>query len=255
MIAKILSATVIGLDAELIEVEADVTNGLTNTVIVGLPDTSVQESKERVKSAIKNSGASYPFTRVSLNLAPADVPKLGTHFDLSIALAILIASEQIFFKTNNKLFLGELSLDGKLRQIPGALAIVIKAKEAGITEIFLPEGNAQEAAFVTGVKIFPVGDLKSLIAHLMNLKLLFEQVSLKPEDVLSNTPSVINMKDVSGQEIAKRALEIAASGGHNILSLCSQSGIPIRVIIRPTTDVRSDIMRTSLNSVVEGPIN
>jgi magnesium chelatase family protein len=217
MIAKILSATVIGLDAELIEVEADVTNGLTNTVIVGLPDTSVQESKERVRSAIKNSGASYPFTRVSLNLAPADVPKLGTHFDLPIALAILIASEQIIFKTNNKLFLGELSLDGKLRQIPGALAIVIKAKEAGITEIFLPEGNAQEAAFVTGVKIFPVGDLKSLIAHLMNLQLLFQQVSLKPEDILSNSPSVINMKDVSGQEIAKRALEIAASGGHNIL--------------------------------------
>src|SRR6185295_9330414 len=117
MIAKVFSAAVIGLDAELIEVEADVTNGLPATVVVGLPDTSVQESRERVKTAIKNSGASYPPTRVSVNLAPADLPKLGTHFDLPIALAILIASEQINFDGAGKMFLGELSLDGALRPI------------------------------------------------------------------------------------------------------------------------------------------
>src|SRR3954468_1496968 len=113
MISKIFSAAVLGLDAELIEVEADVTNGLPATIVVGLPDTAVQESRERVKTAIKNSECSYPPTRVSVNLAPADVPKLGTHFDLPIALAILVASEQVAFDTAGKLFVGELSLDGQ----------------------------------------------------------------------------------------------------------------------------------------------
>src|SRR6185369_777100 len=121
MISKVFSAAVIGLDAELIEVEADVTNGLPATIIVGLPDTAVQESKERVKTAIKNSECSYPPTRVSVNLAPADVPKLGTHFDLPIALAILLASDQFSFNTEKKMFLGELSLDGSLRSVPGVL--------------------------------------------------------------------------------------------------------------------------------------
>src|SRR5437016_388998 len=132
MISKVFSAAVIGLDAELIEVEADIANGLPATVIVCLPDTAVQESRERVKTAIKNSGCSYPQTRVSVNLAPADVPKLGTHFDLPIALAILMASEQITLETKSKMFLGELSLDGVLRPVPGVLAVAIKAKALGI---------------------------------------------------------------------------------------------------------------------------
>src|SRR5580704_9590087 len=131
MISKIFSASVIGLDAELIEVEADVTNGLPATIVVGLPDTAVQESRERVKTAIKNSGCSYPQTRVSVNLAPADVPKLGTHFDLPIALAILIASEQASLDIAGKMFLGELSLDGQLRPVTGVLAVAIKAKQSG----------------------------------------------------------------------------------------------------------------------------
>src|SRR5882672_2455662 len=112
MISKIYSAAVLGLDAEIIEVEADVSNGLPATIVVGLPDTAVQESRERVKTAIKNSDCSYPQTRVSVNLAPADVPKLGTHFDLPIALAILLAAEQVAFNPEGKMFLGELSLDG-----------------------------------------------------------------------------------------------------------------------------------------------
>src|SRR6267378_3268023 len=127
MIAKVLSAAVIGLDAALIEVEADVSNGLPATIIVGLPDTAVQESRERVKTAIKNSGCSYPQTRVSLNLAPADLPKLGTHFDLPIALAILLASEQVSFNPASKIFLGELSLDGNLRAVHGVLAVAMRA--------------------------------------------------------------------------------------------------------------------------------
>lgn len=217
MISKVFSAAVIGLDAELIEVEADVTNGLPATIVVGLPDTAVQESRERVKTAIKNSGCSYPQTRVSVNLAPADVPKLGTHFDLPIALAILIASEQADLDTAGKMFLGELSLDGQLRAVPGVLAAAIKAKNLGIKEIFVPKQNAREAALVDGLKIFPLNDLKQLLGHLMGVKPLVRQKTVIAGEILKNFQPSLDMKDVSGQELAKRALEIAAAGSHNIL--------------------------------------
>ena len=171
MISKVFSAAVIGLDAALIEVEADVNNGLPATIVVGLPDTAVQESRERVKAAIKNSGCSYPQTRVSVNLAPADVPKLGTHFDLPIALGILMASEQMAFDSRGKIFLGELSLDGQLRNVPGVLAVAMKAVNLGIKRIFVPKANAKEAALVEGIKVYPVENLKQLFGHLMGFSL------------------------------------------------------------------------------------
>jgi hypothetical protein len=211
VIAKILSATIVGLDAEIIEVEAGVSNGLTNTIIVGLPDTAVQESKERVKNAIKNSGAEYPVTRVSVNLAPADLPKLGTHFDLPIALAILLAYEQVNFASQHKLFLGELSLDGNLRAVPGVLAVAIKAKAKGIKELFIPEENAKEAGLVEDIKIIPIKNLKQLLEHLLGVNVVPSIEYKLRENLFKNPKSILDMKDVAGQELAKRALEIAAA--------------------------------------------
>jgi magnesium chelatase family protein len=217
MISKIFSAAVIGLDAEIIEVEADVTNGLPATIVVGLPDTAVQESRERVKTAIKNSECSYPFTRVSVNLAPADVPKLGTHFDLPIALAIILASEQANFDSTGKIFLGELSLDGSIRSVPGILAATLAAKRNGFSEIFVPTKCAPEAGLVLGLKIYPADSLRQVLLHLLKVKPILEFVGVNSEEILKNFQASLDMKDVSGQEQAKRALEIAASGSHNIL--------------------------------------
>src|SRR3972149_4714142 len=153
MLAKITSGATVGLNATLVDVEVDIQDGLPSFTIVGLPDKAVEESKERVRSAIKNSGADFPTTRITVNLAPADLPKIGPAYDLPIALGILIASGQISPDTSKSLFFGELSLDGGLRHTNGILPMAYLAKEKKIENIFVPISNQKEASIVSGIKV------------------------------------------------------------------------------------------------------
>lgn len=173
MVKTVYTASVVGLSAEIVEVQADVSNGLPTTNIVGLPDTAVKESKERVKSAIKNSGGLYPQSRVAVNLAPADIPKIGSHFDLPIAMAIILASEGINFSTKNKLFIGELGLAGEIKEVSGVLAMCIAAKRLGFEEVFVPFQNAKEASLVKGIKIVPATTLDEICKHLLGIKEIY----------------------------------------------------------------------------------
>jgi magnesium chelatase family protein len=229
MPSKVYSAAIIGLDAQIVEVEADVSYGLPSFNIVGLPDKSVQESKERVDSAIKSSLLKSPHhqpVRVLVSLAPADLKKEGALYDLPIALSYLVASKQIKFDFGNKIFLGELALDGKLRPIRGSLSFALAAKKNNFSEIILPKENAQEAALVSayakatadkkGINVIGVENLKEVIEYLEG-KINIVPSETKFESFLESSDYSIDLGYVKGQEYAKRALEISAAGSHNIL--------------------------------------
>lgn len=216
MLAKVLSGAVVGLDGVLVEVEVDIQGqGLPSFTIVGLPDKAVEESRERVRSALKNSGFDFPAKRITVNLAPADLPKEGPAYDLPIALGILLASEQLKADIKDSFFTGELSLDGKLRKTNGILSMVLTAKDKNLKNLFLPSINSSEASLIKSVKIFPLESLVELFYHLQGQK----PIKPKPSTKLKKNFDFFDfdMSDIQGQEQAKRAMEIAAAGGHNII--------------------------------------
>jgi len=230
MAVKVYSAQVVGLRANIVEVEVDLSQGLHSFSVVGLPDKAVEESKDRISAAIKNSGFISPQKknqRVTISLAPADLKKEGPVFDLAIALAYLLASKQINFDVNGKLFLGELALDGLIRPIKGVLALAKYAKKVGFKEVFVPAKNAREASLIKGVnpangiKIFGCTSLNEIVSHLNQNEdfFLLEQPETKIDFNELEKENLLDFSDIKGQETAKRGLEIAAAGGHNILMI------------------------------------
>ncbi len=217
MLAKVTSCAVIGLEGAIVEVEVDISPGLPSFTVVGLPDTAVQEARERVRAAIRNSGCTFPAKRITVNLAPAHLKKAGPAYDLPIAIGILLSSEQIFADFSKTLFLGELSLDGGLRHTNGILPMVALAKEQGLTDVFVPADDANEASLIDGVKTVPCISLAQLVSHIRGEISIPEfQPDKDWRDVRSDF-SRIDLAHIKGQEHAKRALEIAAAGGHNIM--------------------------------------
>lgn len=243
MLSIVKSIGLQGLNGYFINIEVDISNGMPCFEIVGLPDASIKESKERVRTAIKNSGFEALSKRIIINLAPANIRKEGSNLDFPIAIGVLIASGKIDTSKLNdfleeSIFIGELSLDGNVEKINGILPIAIEAKKLGIKRIVLPKQNAKEAAIVDGLKVLPVDNIKEIVSFL-NKECNIEK-EINQTNLIKNNKYDVDFSDIKGQENAKRALEISAAGGHNcvlirrsseLVKLCSQKDYQVYYLI------------------------
>jgi magnesium chelatase family protein len=255
MFANVYGETTIGIEGVKINVEVDVANGLPAFDIVGLPTMSVRESRERVKSALRNSGYPFPMTHITVNLAPADLKKEGSGLDLPIAIGVLVSAGFIPQEMiEGKIFVGELSLDGGVRKVGGVLSMVMEAKREGFKEIYIPLENIAEGKLVKDIEVYPVTSLKQLVLHLNGVERI---EPLPKENILRNLDRAydVDFSDVKGQPVARRALEIAAAGGHSILMMgspgCGKTMLARRLvtILPPVTEAEA-LEITKIYSIV-----